>query len=76
MDEKRTVKTKVGVYYIEAHTGWNSSFLKIIDHRVDLARREVTLLISKPSDIDYIRDKLNDIETAWHKELDSIQASK
>jgi hypothetical protein len=73
MDEKRVVKVKVGVYFIEAHTGWNRSFLKIIDQSGDLARREVTLKIDQPSDIAYIRERLTDIENAWRKELDALK---
>lgn len=74
MDEKRTVKVKVGVYFIEAETGWNRSALIIKDHSGDLAPREVTLRIDQPSDISYIRERLQDIENGWRKELDALKS--
>lgn len=73
MDEKRTVKVKVGVYFIEAKTGWNRSALIIRDQSGDVAPREVTLRIDQPSDIEYIRAKLDEIEVGWRKELDAIR---
>lgn len=69
MDEKRTVKVTVGVYFIEAKTGWSNAHLKIIDQSGDRAPREVTLLIESPIDVAYIRERLDDIEKGWHKEL-------
>jgi hypothetical protein len=73
MDEKRTVKVKVRAYFIEAKTGWNRSALIIKDQSGDAAPREVTLRIETPSDIEYIRQRLDEIEVGWRKELDAIR---
>ena len=73
MNEKRKVKVTVGVYYIEARTSWAKAALIIKDQTGDTAPREVVLEIDRPGDIAYIRERLNHIETAWHKELESIQ---
>jgi hypothetical protein len=72
MNEKRPVKVKVGVHFCEVITAWNNSTLKFIDQAGDQAPRIVTIEIEYPSDIQYIREQLNKIESAWHKELDAI----
>jgi len=73
MNEKRPVSVKLGVFHITADCSWSRSALVISDSSGDVAPRKVTLVIERPSDIDYIRERLNMIETAWRKELDAIR---
>lgn len=74
-DEKRQVHVKLGVFYCVAQTSWNSSALIFEDRTGDVAPRKVTLLIERPSDIAYIRERLDNIEAAWRKELDNIKVT-
>ena len=75
MNEKRPVKVKLGLHMATVTTGWASSSITFSDQSGDVAPRIVTLLIERPSDIDYIRERLTQIETAWRKELDALRAS-
>lgn len=73
--EKRVVKLTMGVHYASVSTGWNRSALILEDNSGDVAPRKVTLRIERPSDIEYIRERLQQIEDAWRKELDSLKVS-
>jgi uncharacterized membrane protein len=73
--EKRVVKVTLGVFYATVSTGWNQSALILEDNSGDVAPRKVTLRIERPSDIEYIRERLQQIEDAWRKELDSLKVT-
>lgn len=73
--EKRVVKVTMGVFYATVSTGWNNSALILEDNSGDVAPRRVTLRIDRPSDIEYIRERLKQIEDAWRKELDSLRVT-
>ena len=75
MNDKRPVKMTLGVFYITVSTGWANSALIIEDNTGDVAPRKVRLVIDRPSDIAYIRERLDMIEAAWRKELDTLRAS-
>jgi hypothetical protein len=74
--EKRPVKVTLGVFYATVSTGWNRSALILEDNSGDVAPRKVTLKIERPSDIEYIRERLKMIEDAWRKELDSLRVAQ
>jgi hypothetical protein len=73
MNDKRTVHVKLRVFNITAHTSWSSSALIMSDASGEAAPRKVTLVIERPSDIEYIRERLDQIEMSWRKELDRIR---
>lgn len=75
MNEKRRVRVKLGVYHIIASTGWANSELIIEDNTGDVAPRTVHLVIDRPSDLQYIRARLDQIEEAWHKQLAAIKVT-
>jgi hypothetical protein len=75
MTDKRQVKVTLGVFYITARTGWNSAALLISDSSGDKAPRLVTLEVSGPSDLSYIRERLDNIEDGWRKELAQYSAN-
>jgi hypothetical protein len=71
--EKRKVKVTVGIYYIEARYSWSAPALIIKDQTGDTAPREVVIEFDRPGDISYFRERLQDIENGWRKELDSLK---
>lgn len=73
MNEKRKVKVTVGAHHITARTSWGNPALIIHDQTGDKAPREVVIEIDRPADLTYIRERLQDIEDAWHKELNAIK---
>lgn len=73
-DEKRQVHVKLAVVMCTAQTSWDDAALIFQDQTGDLAPRKVTLRIERPSDISYIRERLQDIENAWRRELDTLRA--
>ncbi len=74
-DEKRKVHVKLGIFHCVAQTSWSSAALIFEDRTGDVAPRKVTLQIERPSDIAYIRERLDNIEDAWRKELDCIKVN-
>lgn len=72
-DEKRLVHTTVGVFYCTATTSWSNAALVFEDNTGDKAPRKVTIKIDRPSDISYIRERLQNIEDGWKKELESLK---
>lgn len=68
-NEKRVRKLTLSVHYCETRTSWNNSALVFIDSSGDQASRKVVLNIERPSDISYIRERLQNIEDAWAREL-------
>lgn len=72
--EKRTVKVNIRVFYATVRTGWSTSALILEDNSGDIAPRKVTLQIESPSDIAYLRERLNQIEEAWQKQLNANRA--
>lgn len=74
-DEKRTRHLTLGVFFVKAETSWNEAALIFEDRTGVTAPRKVTVLIDRPSDIAYIRERLDNIEAAWRKELDAIKVS-
>jgi hypothetical protein len=75
-EKKRTVKVRIGVFYATVSTGWNSAKLILSDSSGDVAPRQVTIDIERPSDLSYIRGWLDQIEEAWQKELDANKVRK
>lgn len=73
--EKRVVKVTMGVFYATTTTSWNDAALILEDNSGDVAPRKVTLRIGRPADIEYIREKLKEIEDAWRRELDSLRVA-
>ena len=73
--DKRVVKVTMSVFFITASSSWNDAALILEDNSGDVAPRKVTLRISRPSDIEYIREKLKQIEDGWRKELDSLRVT-
>jgi len=74
VSEKRKVHTTVGVYFCVAQTGWAKSALIFEDNTGGVAPRKVTITIDRPSDVAYIRERLQNIEDAWKKELEALHA--
>lgn len=73
--EKRVRVVHMGVFYATVSTSWKSSELILEDNSGDLAPRKVHLRIERPSDIAYLRERLDQIEAAWHKELASLKVT-
>lgn len=71
--EKRVRHLSLRVFYCKAQTSWNESALVFEDNTGDGAQKKVTLVIERPSDIAYIRERLQDVENAWRKELDTLK---
>lgn len=66
----RTMKLKIE--NIECSTGWASSALTFIDYRGENEMpRKVILAIEDPSDVRYIRRRLDEIEAYWRKTLET-----
>lgn len=71
--EKRLRHVSIRVFHCVAQTGWSSSALIFTDQSGDIAPRKVTLKIDSPSDISYIRERLQNIEDAWRKEIETAK---
>lgn len=72
--DKRVRTMQVEVFYATVSTGWNTSALILEDNSGDTAPRKVTIHIRQPSDIAYLRERLDQIETAWQKALGQLKA--
>lgn len=75
MNDKRPVKVKLGVHMATVSTGWSTSAITFSDQSGDVAPRIVTLVIDRPDDIAYIRERLDQIEAGWRKQLDAIKVT-
>lgn len=73
--EKRIHKMQIGVFYATVSTSWNNSALILEDSTGDVAPRKVTIRIERPSDIAYLRERLDQIEEAWQKELAALKVT-
>lgn len=71
--EKRLVHTTIGIFHCVAQTSWDRAALVLTDQSGDKAPRKVTIMIERPSDISYIRERLQNIEDAWRKELEAAK---
>lgn len=71
--EKRTVHVTLGVFHCVAMTSWTGAALVFTDQSGDKAPRKVTLRIERPSDLSYIRERLQNIEDAWRKEIEQAK---
>lgn len=54
---------------LEVSTSWANSTLTFVDYRNAAITRKVILSIEDPGDIEYIRDRLSEIEAYWRKRL-------
>lgn len=58
----------VGVFHARLSKGWASTTLTLEDTTGDSARR-VVIEIDRPSDVQYLRMQLDEIEEYWKKQL-------
>lgn len=54
MNDKRPVKVRLGIYHATVSTGWATSTITFSDQSGDIAPRIATLVIDRPSDLEYI----------------------
>ena len=62
------------VYIIHAKTSWAESRL-VFEDSSGADTKEVHIMIDRPGDVAYIREKLNEIEASWRRQLDGIKVS-
>jgi hypothetical protein len=66
-----TMKTRtmtLGVFVVDARKSWGKAALVFVDSRNDI-RRKAVIEITGPSDLNYLRERLDEIENDWKKRL-------
>jgi hypothetical protein len=64
----------VGVFHAYIRKSWAASALIFEDTRDDQAKR-VVIEIDSPYDVAYIRERLNEIEAEWKRQLAELSNS-
>jgi len=65
-------KVTVGIGIVEANPGWLKSTLTFSAYRNDIQRVAV-IEIREPYELRYIRERLDEIEAHWHKQLERLK---
>lgn len=66
-------KVTVDIALVEAKPDWTRSTLTFSSWRNDI-KRVAVIEIREPSDVRYIRERLDEIEAHWQKTLDTYSA--
>lgn len=64
----RTRRTRMPIWMVEAKPAWGSSEI-VLTHVVGDERKEVIIAISSPSDLNYLRERLDKLDAFWREEL-------
>ena len=73
MKPKRPRTMTIGCEYIIAQKSWNESALAFQELKDGHLARRVTVRIRHPGDIQYLRMRLQEIETSWRAQLEALK---
>ena len=67
MPKKRKLTVKIHDTSIDK--SWSNSALHVVEYGTGGVNKEVVIKIDEPSDLSYLRDRLNEIEAYWKGRL-------
>lgn len=72
--KRRTLAVRVSDSKVE--TNWRNASVTIIEYVAYRQSKEVTIRLSGPSDVSYIREQLDKVVADWRRELDNYTPAK
>ena len=75
MKPKRRRTMTIKCNFVKARKSWANSALIIEDCPVGRSQQRVTVLITRPGDIAYLRERLQEIEDGWRAQLEGIKVT-
>lgn len=65
--KRRALSVKVSD--AKVNLNWRTASITVIEYVAYKQTKEVTILLSGPSDVSYIREQLDKVVADWHREL-------